>query len=256
MLIDTHAHIYLDAFSADIDAVMQQALAQEIKYILLPNIDSTTIEDLNRLCYEYPTTCRPMMGLHPGSVKADYEEELALIRRHLLKDKYIAVGEIGIDLYWDRTFIDEQKEAFRIQIKWAKELELPVVIHARDSFQEIFDVLEPELDEGLRGVFHCFTGSPKDVERILNYGSFYFGLGGVVTFKNSGLSETVKAIPLDKIVLETDAPYLAPVPYRGKRNQPAYLTEVARKIAEIKNLSLDDIIRQTGNNAVSMFKLK
>jgi TatD DNase family protein len=255
MLIDTHAHLYLKEFDVDRQQIIEEAQKRDVKKILLPNIDSSTIRDLNNMCKQYPNICYPMMGLHPGSVNQDYKKELGIIKEEIDARNYIAIGEIGIDLYWDRTFLKEQIEAFELQIDWAKELRLPIVIHARDSFKEIFQVLDEKIDDNLSGVFHCFTGKLDEVEKILSYKTFMFGIGGILTFKNAGLDKIVKHIPLNKIILETEAPYLAPVPFRGKRNQSSYVFYVAEKLAEIKEVTLSRIIEQSGENASELFKL-
>lgn len=256
MLIDTHAHLYLKEFKEDLNEVLSNAKNVGVQKILLPNIDETTIEPLNDLCNQHPNFCLPMMGLHPSSVNGSFKKSLEIIKDQLTKQNYIAIGEIGIDLYWDDTFLKEQIEAFEIQIDWAKEMKLPIVIHARDSFEEIFSVLDKKMDKSLFGVFHCFTGGIAEMEKIFTYKNFYFGIGGILTFKNAGLDKVVSKIPLDKLVLETDSPYLSPVPYRGKRNQSSYLYNIAEKLAEVKNVSLDKLIETTGNNAVELFKLK
>jgi TatD DNase family protein len=207
------------------------------------------------LCKDHPETFFPMLGLHPGYVDSKWETNLNLIYNEISKhNDIIAIGEIGIDLYWDKTFIEEQKKAFEIQIDWAIELDLPIVIHARESFSEIFEILDAKNCERLTGVFHCFTGTEEEVKRIQSYSGFYFGIGGVVTYKNSHLPEVVRTIPLSQIVLETDAPYLPPVPYRGKRNEPSYVLHVAEKLAGIYELGLDEIAEQTTQNALSLFK--
>ena len=255
MLIDTHAHLYLKEFEADLPEVISAAKQKGVGKILLPNIDSTTISTLNRMCQQYPGYCYPMMGLHPGSVNQDCKKELEKIKNEIDRGNYIAIGEIGIDLYWDRTYLKEQVSAFELQIDWAKELGLPIVIHARDSFAEIFQVLDQKIDDRLFGVFHCFTGEVVEVKKILNYKNFMFGIGGILTFKNAGLDKIVKHIPLNKIVLETDSPYLSPVPFRGKRNQSSYVYYVAEKLAEINEVPLHQIIEQTGENATELFNL-
>lgn len=255
MLIDTHAHLYLKEFDIDRQQIIEEAQKSDVNKILLPNIDSSTIKDLNNMCKQYPNICYPMMGLHPGSVNEGYSKELGIIKDEIGARDYIGIGEIGIDLYWDRTFLKEQIEAFKIQIEWAKELKLPIVIHARDSFKEIFQVLDEKIGNNLSGVFHCFTGELDEVEKILGYKNFMFGIGGILTFKNAGLDKTVKQIPLNKIILETDAPYLAPVPFRGKRNQSSYVFYVAEKLAEIKEVTLSQIIEESGKNATELFKL-
>ncbi len=258
MLIDTHSHLYASQFDQDRDEEIQRCLADGIEKILLPNIDSSSIEGMHQLVDDYPETCFPMMGVHPCSVQPDtWKEELSIAKGHLDQQtkKYIAVGEIGIDLYWDKSTLSIQQQAFAEQIQWAKEKQLPIVIHARDSFEEIFEVVEQYNDENLRGIFHCFTGGPDEAQRIIDFGGFLMGLGGVLTFKNSGLDKTVAAIDLEHFVLETDAPYLAPTPHRGKRNQSSYLKLVALKLADVKRCSLPDVAAVTTANAQKMFSL-
>ena len=258
MLIDTHAHIYLDEFNEDFDNILKNTRENDIGKILLPNIDSTSLGAMNRLCVSYPDTFLQMMGLHPCSVNSDtYQSELKLVYNELNTGKYIAVGEIGIDLYWDKSTLTIQKEAFKQQIEWAIWFDLPIAIHARESFDEIFDVIKDYRSSPLKGVFHCFTGNMEQLNHILNnHPGFYFGLGGVVTFKNSGMDKIVPHIPNEKIVLETDSPYLAPVPYRGKRNEPSYILEIAQKVADLKELSLERVKEFSTKNAVELFKLK
>ncbi len=255
MLIDTHSHLYLKEFEADIQDVISAAKQKGVEKILLPNIDSSTVNALNNLCQQFPNFCYPMMGLHPGSVNKDYNKELEIIKDEIDRRDFIAIGEIGIDLYWDSTFIKEQVAAFELQIDWAKELGLPIVIHARDSFEEIFQVLDRKIDDRLSGVFHCFTGQLAEFEKIMSYRNFMFGIGGILTFKNAGLDKIVKQIPLNKIILETDSPYLAPLPFRGKRNESAYVHYVAEKLADVKDASISQIIKQTGSNATDLFNL-
>ena len=253
---DSHTHIYLDQFDEDRSEMMDRALKQNIHRMLLPNIDLDSIEPIDQLVKANPSTCFPMMGLHPCSVKEDWEEVLAKMHERLLKDKYIAVGEIGMDLYWDKSFVEQQKEAFIMQIDWAKEQALPIVIHARDAFEEIFEVLDTHCDERLTGVFHCFSGGDKEAEKIKEYGQFYFGIGGVATFKNSGVAETLKkCVPVDQIMLETDAPYLAPVPFRGKRNEPAYVNNIVEKMLEVYEITTQDLSSITEKNVNDLFKL-
>ena len=255
MYTDTHTHLYLDAFSADRDAMIGRALEAGISRMLLPNIDASTVEEMNRLAERYPGICLPMIGLHPTAVKAGYQEELDTVRKELDRnDGFIAIGEIGIDLYWDRTFIREQEKVFSEQLKWARERSLPVVIHARESFREIFHVLDMEGTDGLTGVFHSFSGTREDLEKAISYG-FMIGINGIVTFKNSGLSELVPFIPTDRLLLETDAPFLAPVPHRGKRNESSYLIHIAERLAEIYNLTPREIATITSRNATVLFKL-
>ena len=254
MFIDSHTHLYLDAFEADRGQMLQRALDAGVSRMLLPNIDSQSIEPLFSLTDQYPEHCFPMMGLHPTSVKENYQEELALVKASLDQKNIIAIGETGIDLYWDKTFLREQEEVFAIQIGWALERDLPLVIHARDSFQEIFQVLDREGGTELRGVFHSFTGGIDELEQALSY-NFMIGINGIVTFKNSTLSEVVRSIPEDRLLLETDAPFLAPVPYRGKRNESSYLIHIAAKVGEIFNLSKEEIGTITGNNASNLFQI-
>jgi len=255
MLIDTHTHLYLKEFDSDRPEIIAAAKQKGVDKVLLPNIDASTINPLNKMCRQYRGYCYPMMGLHPGSVKRDYKKELDIIKKELDNGGYIAIGEIGIDLYWEKSLLKEQMEVFEKQVDWAKEAGLPIVIHARDSFKEIFAVLDKKIDERLFGVFHCFTGGLEEVHKILSYKNFMFGLGGILTFKNAGLDKTASQIPLNKIILETDAPYLSPVPYRGKRNQSAYVYLVAEKLAEITKQPIEQIIEQTGRNAVDLFNL-
>lgn len=256
MFIDTHTHLYVDAFEEDRKEVVQRAIDNGIELMLLPNIDVATIDDMHMLTKQFPNNCRSMMGLHPGNVKEDWEAQLNTMKDLLFKsDQYIAVGEIGMDLYWDKTFIEAQKKAFAIQVEWAKELNLPIVIHARDAFQEIYEILDDLNDANLRGVFHCFTGSNEDVHRILDFGGFMFGIGGVLTYKNAKIDEVVKTIPLEHIILETDSPYLPPVPFRGKRNESSYLLHVAEKLADVYDLKMNAIERTTTENAIKLFKL-
>ncbi len=255
MITDTHSHIYLDVFQEDIDEVMSRATEAGVDRIFLPNIDKSSTAQVNALAEKYPQRCFPMMGLHPCSVNENVAEELAHVKAELDTGKYCAVGEIGIDLYWDKTFFKAQQEAFRKQIEWAKEMQLPIIIHARESFDEIFEIVDEMNDERLFGIFHCFTGTIEQAKHIMNYGGFYMGIGGVVTFKNSGLDKVVKDIPLDQLVLETDAPYLTPTPYRGKRNESAYTRIVAQKVADLHETSIEHVAEVTTNNANSVFKV-
>ncbi len=253
-LVDTHSHIYLEHFQSDLDDVIAAANNAGVTKILLPNIDRTTTEAMLGLVQRYPGTCYPMMGLHPGSVKADNTSEIDHVENELATGRYIAVGEIGIDLYWDKTYCEQQKEVFAYQIELAKKHGLPIVIHARDSFDEIFEIVDRLHDDRLKGIFHCFTGNASQAAHIMAYGSFMMGIGGVLTFKNSGLDIVVKDIPMDYLVLETDAPYLTPAPHRGKRNEPAYVRLVAEKLAGIKNLSFDEVAKTTTSNAKIIFE--
>lgn len=247
--------MYLEDFDEDREACMNAALEAGVYCTALPNIDSSTIDRVKEMMTNYPNQTIGMMGLHPCSVKADFETELDILKKELDTGKYHAVGEIGIDLYWDKTFFEQQVEAFKIQIDWAKGTGLPIVIHARDSFREIFEVLDSEYDERLRGVFHCFTGNEADAEKALGYTNFYLGLGGVLTFKKSGLDKTIARVNPNRLVLETDAPYLTPHPFRGKRNQTAYTRLVAEKLATIFDVSLEEIAEISTRNALNLFQL-
>lgn len=253
--IDTHSHMYLKDFDEDRIDCMNNAMDKGVQLTLLPNIDSESIPQVQKMLEEYPNQCLGMMGLHPCSVKENYKDELDTIRKELDKNEYIAVGEIGIDLYWDKSTLDIQIEAFKEQISWAKELDLPIVIHARDSFDEIFAVLDEENDDRLKGVFHCFTGNTEQAKKALSYDGFYLGIGGVATFKNSGLDKVLKEVGFQRLMLETDAPYLTPHPYRGKRNETAYTRLVAEKLATIFEMDLEDVAVETTRNAIQLFKL-
>ena len=253
--IDTHSHLFLKEFDHDLDEVIQRARQSCIRAICLPNVDTSTIAPLMKLAQKYPGYCYPMMGLHPTSVKGNFKEELASIETQLKKHEFIAIGEIGIDLYWDKSYINEQHYVFKHQLDLALEYELPVVIHARKSYPEIFRVLEEYSNEPLKGVFHSFTGNREDIDRINKFG-FLFGLGGIVTFKNAGLAENVSHIPVEKVIIETDSPYLSPIPKRGKRNESSHVVHVAEKLAGIYNMKLDEIARITTANAIQLFKIK
>ncbi|MCG8573418.1 MAG: TatD family hydrolase [Flavobacteriales bacterium] len=253
--VDTHTHLFTPQFDEDRSEVVQRAINSGIETLLLPNIDVESIESMHQLCEDFPQNCFPMMGLHPCSVKENWEDDLAIIKEHLFTKKYVAVGEIGVDLYWDKSTLDIQQKAFAQQIEWAKELGLPIVIHVRDAFEETFEVVDQLNDEKLTGVFHCFTGTPEQAKRILDYGGFKLGLGGVLTFKNSGVDKSISDIDLEHLVLETDSPYLAPTPNRGKRNESSYLTYVASKLAEVKGIRIEEVAEVTTKNAKELFKL-
>lgn len=253
ILTDTHTHLYSEQFKEDIDEVVRKAINLGISRFFLPNIDSGYTNALLALAKKYPDNMFPMMGLHPCSVKADYQQELEHVEKMLSAHQVVAIGEIGIDLYWDKTFFKEQQAAFRYQIRLAKANNLPFVIHCRDAFDEIFEILDEENDENMRGIFHCFTGNLEQAQKIINYGGFKLGIGGVVTFKNAGLDKVVEQLDLAHLVLETDAPYLAPVPYRGKRNESAYLIEIATKIASLKQVSLEEVASITTKNSIEVF---
>lgn len=253
--IDTHTHLYLDAFDEDRAEVFKRANTANVKYMLLPNIDSVSISALEDCCRQFPEQCYPMMGLHPGSVNEDYIKELNRIEAALNTSKHFAIGEIGMDLYWDKTYRQQQEEAFRIQIGWAIEHHLPIVIHARDAFDEIYTVVSELNCDELSGVFHCFTGNQEQAEKMLSLGGFKLGIGGVLTFKNAGLDKVVQHIDIEHLLLETDSPYLAPAPYRGKRNESSYIPLIAEKLAFAKSLTVEEVAKKTTKNAIELFKL-
>ncbi|MGD8122126.1 TatD family hydrolase [Vibrio sp. TRT 2004] len=253
-MIDTHAHIYASEFDADRDDVVKRALAQGIDRILLPNIDLDSIEPMLATEAQYPQICRSMMGLHPCYVDGNVKQTLDIIYSWFEKHRFIAVGEIGIDLYWDKTFRVEQEMAFITQLNWAKEMKLPVVIHTRDSIEETLGLLSQEQDGSLSGVFHCFGGSLEEAKAINDLG-FHLGLGGVSTFKNGGMDKVIPHLDMNYVILETDCPYLAPVPHRGKRNEPAYTALVAQRIAELRQISVEQVDQLTTQNATTLFAL-
>ncbi|MEE9371842.1 MAG: TatD family hydrolase [Saprospiraceae bacterium] len=253
MLIDTHTHLYLDKFQEDIDEVITRAVAEDVKMMLLPNIDSATIDEVFKLASKYPQ-CLPMVGLHPCSVKANYKEELESLHAYLDRENVIAVGEIGMDLYWDKTFEKEQIEAFHIQLDWALDNDLPIVIHSRNAMQECINIVKDRQNGQLRGVFHCFDQNEDTAKQIIDL-DFYLGIGGVLTFKKSKLPEAIKKLPLDHIVIETDSPFLTPTPFRGKRNESSYVKYVAEKMAEIFNKPVSIIAEITTGNAKRLFKI-
>ena len=254
ILTDTHTHLYLPEFDSDRDALIAEAAAAGIQRFFLPNIDSTSMDAMHTLEKKYPENCFAMMGLHPCSIKENWKEELELIEKKLSERKYLGVGEIGMDLYWDKTFVREQEEVFKRQIRLANHYKLPVSIHSRESFEEIYSLLLETKKEQPCGVFHCFTGNAEQAKRAVDMG-FYLGIGGVVTFKNSGLDKTVSQIDLKRIVLETDAPYLAPAPHRGRRNIPSYLKFAAEKIAAVKNISVEEVSKITTENSKIIFSI-
>jgi len=251
-LVDSHAHIYLKEFKDDLELIIDRARETGVEAIYMPNIDHTSIDDMLAVADKYPGYCIPMMGLHPCSVGKSFEKDLYEVEDWLEKGGFAAVGEIGTDLYWDKTFWRQQQEALRIQLEMAKKFELPFVIHCRDSIDETINFIAPLNNKKLKGVFHCFGGSIQQAEDIIAMG-FKLGLGGVVTFKNGGLNEVMENISLDDIMLETDSPYLAPMPYRGKRNEPAYVLKVCEKIANVKNISANDVAIRTSANSLSLF---
>ncbi|HWD88958.1 MAG TPA: TatD family hydrolase [Mucilaginibacter sp.] len=252
LLTDTHTHQYYETDPAKRQALMQRCLDNGVERLFLPNVDSSSIEKVFALVDAYPQNCFPMLGLHPCDVKENWREELDTIYKTIPQRKIYAIGEIGIDLYWDKTTLDIQVEAFKIQIGWAKEMKLPIVIHCRNSYNEVFEVLEQEYDENLRGILHCFTGTFDQAQKLIDMG-FYLGVGGVVTYKNSGLDKVVEQLDLKHIVLETDSPYLAPVPFRGKPNESSYITYVAQNVADLKQTSIENIAEITTANSREIF---
>ncbi|MBL6874791.1 MAG: TatD family hydrolase [Flavobacteriales bacterium] len=254
--IDTHTHLFASEFDNDIDIVIKNALDNGISKMLLPNIDSTTTTKMLQLCNKYPNNCYPMVGLHPCSIKKDnLEKEISHVEQMLSQNKFIAVGEIGLDLYWDKSTLDLQKIAFESQIELAKKYQLPIVIHVRDSFDEAIEIVERLNDYNLSGVFHCFTGNLEEAQRIINLNNFYLGIGGVVTFKNGGINKIINQVSLGRIILETDSPYLSPTPFRGTRNESKYLLNIAHKMAELYNIDIEDIAKKTTKNAIDLFHL-
>lgn len=252
MLIDTHSHIYSTDFIHDLDEVVQRAYSNDVRKIILPNIDSSSVKNLLNLVDTYPHICIPLMGLHPTSVNHDYQEELQVVEYWLKKRKFYGIGEIGIDLYWDKSFLEEQIHAFRFQLDLAKQYELPVVIHVRDSFDEVYQVLQEKADGKLTGVFHSFSGTIEQAQLVIEMG-FKIGVNGIVTFKKSGLDQIIKEIDPKHLIIETDSPYLTPSPFRGKRNESSYLVYIAQKIADLHNLTVGDVAKITTENARKLF---
>jgi TatD DNase family protein len=250
--IDSHAHIYSDDFDADRIDMMHRSEEKSVDKIFMPNIDHTSIDVMLDVESKYPSKCFPMMGLHPCSVKKDFEKELYIVESWLAKRKFAAVGEMGTDLYWDKTFWDQQVEAFTIQVGWAKKYKLPIVVHCRESIDQTIELTEKLQDGNLTGVFHCFTGDVTQAEKLIKLG-FFLGIGGVATFKKGGMENVLPHIPIDRIVLETDSPYLTPTPHRGKRNEPSYIPLIGNRVAEIKNISVDELKSATTQNALKLF---
>ena len=254
MLVDSHSHLFLEEFADDLPQVMQRAREAGVTHIFMPNIDSTTIESLLSVCAAYKEFCFPMIGLHPTSVNENYKKELDIVAGQLASSNgYVAIGEIGLDLYWDKTFLREQLLAFEKQVEWALEYHLPIVIHTREAFDYIYKVLQPYKETGLTGIFHSFTGTSEEAAKLLDFPGFMIGINGVVTFKKSQLPEVLKDVPLARIVLETDSPYLPPVPNRGKRNESARLKDTLIKVAEIYRESPEVVAEATSENALKVF---
>ena len=250
--IDTHAHIYAEEFNVDRDDMLRKSEESGVTKIFMPNIDHTSIDAMMEVEANRKAHCISMMGLHPCSVKKDFEKELYLVEDWLGKRKFAAVGEMGTDLYWDKTFWSQQQEAFKVQVQLAKKYKLPLVIHCRESMDETIALLQPLADQTLTGIFHCFSGSMEQAKKIIEM-NFYLGIGGVVTFKNGGLDKVLPDIDLNRVVLETDSPYLAPVPHRGKRNEPSYIPLVAQKICELKKITLEELSLVTNENSQKIF---
>lgn len=256
MLIDTHAHLYLNDYAEDLSEVVNRAKLASIEKVLLPNIDISTIKLLKNSVFNYPDFFSPMMGLHPNSVTDNYKEKLDIVFNELnIDNDYIAIGEIGIDLYWDKTYFKEQVEAFETQLKWSVEKDKPVVIHSRNSYKVVLNSLNRLGSDNLRGVFHSFSGDVADLKEILKCSNFYIGINGIVTFKNSNLREVLINCPPERIVLETDSPYLSPAPYRGKRNEPMHLKQINQTLSDIYNIEFEEMAQIAKTNSIRLFDL-
>lgn len=261
-LIDTHCHVYDEAFREDLPQVIDRARQAGLELLLLPAVNPQTLDDLLRVCDTWPDLCRPMIGLHPEDLTADFHGQLDGLKSLLDSDRreggahrYIGIGETGLDLYWDKTRLDDQIESFRIQIEWALQYDLPIIIHSRESFSQLVGVLSDYKGRGLRGIFHCFSGSADEAETLMEFGGFMFGIGGVLTYKKSTLPSVLPAIPVDRVVLETDCPYLSPVPFRGKRNEPSYIVNTLEVMALTYGLGVDEMAQITSRNARHLFRL-
>lgn len=255
MMIDTHSHLFVEEFTDDLPEVIQRAKEVGITYVLMPNIDDTTVADMLNVCNAYPGYCFPMIGFHPTSVDGESMEKVKTMKGLLTEGHpYIAIGEVGLDLYWDKTYLKEQQQVLDEQIHWALEYDLPLVIHCREAFSELFEVLAPYKNTQLSGIFHSFTGTPEEMEQVLDYDRFMIGINGVVTFKKSTLPQILQTVALERLVLETDAPYLAPVPYRGKRNESSYIIKTAEMLAGVYGMDIEEVKRQTTRNALKVFK--
>ena len=254
-MIDTHSHLFVEEFTDDLPEVIQRAKEVGITYVLMPNIDDTTVADMLNVCNAYPGYCFPMIGFHPTSVDGESMEKVKTMKGLLTEGHpYIAIGEVGLDLYWDKTYLKEQQQVLDEQIHWALEYDLPLVIHCREAFSELFEVLAPYKNTQLSGIFHSFTGTPEEMEQVLDYDRFMIGINGVVTFKKSTLPQILQTVALERLVLETDAPYLAPVPYRGKRNESSYIIKTAEMLAGVYGMDIEEVKRQTTRNALKVFK--
>jgi TatD DNase family protein len=256
-MIDTHSHLFVEEFNEDLPEVIRRAQEVGVTHVFMPNIDDTTVEDMLRVCADYPGYCYPMLGFHPTSVDGDVMHKVRKMKERLVEGHpYIAIGEVGLDLYWDKSWLKEQEAVLDEQIQWALEWDLPLVIHCREAFPELFRILTPYKDTDLRGVFHSFTGTTDEALELMAYPHFMVGINGVVTFKKSNLPEVLKEVPLDRLVLETDSPYLAPVPFRGKRNESAYVVRVAARLAELYGIEIGNVERKTAENALKVFKIR
>ena len=255
-MIDTHSHLFVEEFSEDLPSVIQRAKDVGVERVFMPNIDDESLEDMLQVCSLYPGYCYPMLGYHPTSVDASSMAKVLRMKEHLVSGHpFIAIGEVGLDLYWDKTYLREQQLVLDEQIQWALEWDLPMVIHCREAFPELFDVLKPYKNTGLKGIFHSFTGTQDEAREALEYDNFMLGINGVVTFKKSSLPEVLKQVPLERLVLETDSPYLAPTPFRGKRNESSFVVKVADKLAEIYGVSKSEVCSITSNNALKVFEI-
>ncbi len=255
MWIDTHSHLYLEAFSSDIDAVIQRCLDNRVNHIFLPNIDNKSIAPMMALQEKNPQLFFPMMGLHPCDVNENFEQELMQMEVWMQSNTFFGIGETGLDLYWEKKHLDLQIQSLIRHIKWAKQFQKPLILHARESFPELLEVIESEMDETLFGIFHCFTGDNEIAERILDLNQFVFGIGGVISYPKSDLKRTLKIIPIEKIVLETDSPFLPPTPHRGKRNESAYIPIIAEHLVDVYQLPLQTIAEITSSTAKNIFKI-
>ncbi|MDX5435846.1 MAG: TatD family hydrolase [Pontibacter sp.] len=253
-LVDSHAHIYSEKFNDDRSEAVRRAEEEGVGKIYMPNIDHTSIDAMLEAESQFPEVCIPMMGLHPTSVDKNFERELYLVEDWLSKRAFAAVGECGIDLYWDKTFLPQQQEALKVQVELAKKYKLPIVLHTRDSFNETYEIISAAQDGTLKGIFHCFSGTEEEAKKVTELG-FLMGIGGVATFKNGGLDKVLPHVELENLVLETDCPYLAPVPHRGKRNEPVYLPLVAKRVSELMNKDVEEVAEKTTANALNLFKL-